>query len=85
MTNMYGLRVCYIDDIVSPASQDAGKSQLYVPWLDEMGHCEQGAKDNANATDSHIRYAKKRILPSHHSSSRYDQGFGASKYVDRKV
>lgn len=40
MTNMYGLRVCYIDDIVSPASHDAGKSQLYVPWLDKMGHCE---------------------------------------------
>ena len=85
MTNRYGLQVCYIDDIVSLASHDEGKSQPYVPGLDEMGHREQGAKDNANATDCHIRYPKKRVFPSHHGSSRYDQGLGTSKYIDWKV
>ena len=29
-----------MDDIVSPASHDVGKSPLYVPGLNEMGHCE---------------------------------------------
>ena len=58
---------------VSPASHQVEKSQLYVPGLDEMGHSEQGAKDNANATNCHIRYPKERVFPSHHCSGRYDQ------------
>ncbi len=56
-----------------------------IPRLDKVYRCEDCPKDNANASNGHICNTQERVLASHHSPSRYDQGFRASVFSDNKV
>ena len=50
---------------------------MISPWLDEMGHGEDGAEEDTYASYNDVGNTKERISAAHDRSSRDDDGLGA--------
>jgi hypothetical protein len=56
-----------------------------IPWFDEMGYCEDGAEDDAEAADDDVRDAEEGILAAHDGAGGYDDGLCAAVFCDGEV
>jgi hypothetical protein len=45
---------------------------MIIPWLDQMRNCEDGAEENAHATDDDVSNAKEGIPSAHDGAGRDD-------------
>lgn len=53
-----------------------------MPWLDEMSHCEENTKHNAQTTDHEIGDSQKVVLTTHDRSCGDEQVLGSSIKLD---
>ena len=56
-----------------------------IPWLDQMGDCEDYAQDYAKTADSDVGDAQERVLAAHDSSRGDENRLRAAVDLDREV
>ena len=56
-----------------------------IPGLDQVRHCEDGAKEDADAPDRDVCDSQERVFAAHYSTGRDDDRFCTAVDVDWKV
>lgn len=61
-----------------------GLINLYIPWSDQVGHCEQGAQQNADSANNHVSNPHEGILTTDDRAGREQDGLSSIVLADRE-